>query len=315
MQANLMEYNIKQLLAKAIMQKKALIIVEGEDDRPFYLRITEYVGKKADVKASEVVRKPDGSYYGAGCTGVIDIVENLQPEIHKNPLCKKYFLGIIDSDYRRYKPDKNIEEIECLFVLKYYSYESHFITDNTIKQLITHTTRVAMQDVTDEIIAKTKERLPKAMNDIYYAGLAYLRAVDGDPDNNTVKRIYNAEELYQKEGNTTKIDKILKQKEELEQFANKMNISQKDILFVVKGKYLLYAFVQSVYGQIGILSSMCRSGQIEQCDYCKNGKTGHCIWKVKNQLRRSEYNNIAVDLSWKTELEIEYIKDRLSRLG
>jgi len=84
---------------------------------------------------------------------------------------------------------------------------------------------------------------------------------------------------------------------------------------VVKGKYLLYAFVKAVYEEIGKLNGRCRSGQIEQCDYCKNEKFHLCIWKVKNQIKRSEYNNVMIDVSWKTESEIEYIKNRLSVLG
>ena len=41
MSESLMKYNLHQLLVKAMMQKIPLIVVEGADDRPFYLRIAE----------------------------------------------------------------------------------------------------------------------------------------------------------------------------------------------------------------------------------------------------------------------------------
>lgn len=87
MSESLMKYNLHQLLVKAMMQKIPLIVVEGADDRPFYLRIAEAEGKRVQVIPSELVKKTDGYYYTPGCEGVIEIVEHVQGDIQRNPVC------------------------------------------------------------------------------------------------------------------------------------------------------------------------------------------------------------------------------------
>lgn len=314
MSESLMKYNLHQLLAKAIMQKVPLIVVEGEDDRPFYLRIVEAEGRKAQVMPGELIKRADNSYYTPGCTGVIEIVEDVQGDIARNPLCKKYFLGIIDGDYRRYAEGERLEP-ECLFVLRYYSYESHFITANAVKQLIAYTTRVGMQDITDEIIEHIMESTKRVMDDMYLVGLEILNERMNPLRVKLFAEDTKPETLYQEKNGTTIMDMVLEKEEELLRFAESEGIVREDIRSVVKGKYLLYAFTKTVYEQIGKLGDKCRNGQIEQCDYCKNGKFEHCIWKVKNQMKRSEYNHVIIDISWRTESEIGYIRNRLSVLG
>ena len=314
MSESLMKYNLHQLLAKAIMQKVPLIVVEGEDDRPFYLRMVEAEGRKAQVMPSELIKRADNSYYTPGCTGVIEIVEDVQGDIVRNPLCKRYFLGIIDGDYRRYTEGDSLE-LECLFILRYYSYESHFITANAVRQLIAYTTRVSMQDITEEMIKDILESTKRVMDDMYLVGLEILNERMNPLQVKLFAEDTKPETLYQEKNGITIMDMVLEKEEELTRFAESEGIVRDDIRSVVKGKYLLYAFVKAVYEQIGKLSDKCRHGQMEQCDYCKNRKFGHCIWKVKNQIKRSEYNHVVIDVSWRTESAIGYIRDRLSVLG
>lgn len=307
-------YNLNQLLVKAMMEKKPLVVVEGADDRPFYLRLIEDKGKKATVIASELIKKSNNSYYTPGCTGVIEIVKNLQGSFQKNPLSQNFFLGIIDSDYRKFTEEKL--KLIGLFVLKYYSYESHFVTNHSVKQLIAYTTRVGMQDITEEITANIMEDADKIKNDMYLVGLEMLKEKLDPSKEKLFQKDTKPEALYQKgrDNDVALIDRVREKETELLQFAESKNITYKDIFSVVKGKYLLYAFVKSIYEQIGKLQILCRKSIIEQCDYCQNKKSELCIWKVKNQLKRSEYNNVMIDINWKTEPEIQYIKDRLSAL-
>ncbi len=313
MSESLMKYNLHQLLVKAMMQKIPLIVVEGADDRPFYLRIAEAEGKRVQVIPSELVKKTDGYYYAPGCEGVIEIVEHVQGDIQRNPVCKKYFLGIIDGDYREYTEEDL--GLECLFKLKYYSYESHFITENAVRNLIAYTTRVGMQDIGEEIIADIWNAAKPVMDGMYLVGLEILNERMEPLREKLFAEDTKPETLYQVKDGNSLMDMVLDKEQELNRFAEYMGIKRDDIRCVVKGKYLLYAFVKAVYEEIGKLNGRCRSGQMEQCDYCKNEKFHLCIWKVKNQIKRSEYNNVMIDVSWKTESEIEYIKNRLSVLG
>ena len=52
---------------------------------------------------------------------------------------KKYVMGIIDRDVRQFL--NNLPSKNNLLVLKYYSYETHLITDVTIKRLLEQLTK------------------------------------------------------------------------------------------------------------------------------------------------------------------------------
>lgn len=188
---------------------------------------------------------------------------------------------------------------------------------HTVINLIAYTTRVAMVDISEQIIAEVMKDVENVKSDMYYVGLEILKERMDATRDKIFSKDLKPEALYQKkkDNSPTILEQVLANRAELEQFAVEKNIYKSDILSIVKGKYMLYAFVMAVYEGIRNLNTLCCEGKIEQCDYCINGQYEHCIWRVKNQLSRSEYNNIAVDLAWMTETQIDYIRERLYMLG
>ena len=70
--------------------------------------------------------------------------------IQKDNRLKKYVVGIIDRDVRQYL--NNLPVKENLLVLKYYSYETHLITDTTIKSLLEQLTKIPGSLITHEVV-------------------------------------------------------------------------------------------------------------------------------------------------------------------
>ena len=97
-----LQYQISTLLAVALMSEEPLVIVEGVDDVEFYKKITD---NKINVKCSEVIINSENNKYKPGCDGVIKIVEDVQTLLERDPRLEKFFLGIIDADYRNYSEE------------------------------------------------------------------------------------------------------------------------------------------------------------------------------------------------------------------
>ena len=134
-------YKISEMLAIAVMMEEPLLIVEGMDDVEFYKKIS-------------------GDKVKGRCRG--------------DERLEKLLLGIVDADYRRFLGE-DYPEYKGLFVLKYYSYESHFFTDASITNFISAVTSVRNSEITDEILVIAKQGIEATTRDLYYVGLEALR--------------------------------------------------------------------------------------------------------------------------------------------
>ena len=124
-----MQNDLEETVIVAFMCNLPVVIVEGQDDIKFYDNIATLNNINIDVRAIETV---DG--YAEGCEQVCDAMEEVQELIINDVRLKKYVMGIIDRDVRQYL--NTVPEKNNLLVLKYYSYETHLITDKTIGRLI-----------------------------------------------------------------------------------------------------------------------------------------------------------------------------------
>ncbi len=86
---------------------------------------------------------------------------------------KKYVMGIIDKDVRQYL--NNLPVKDNLLVLKYYSYETHLITDITIKRILEQLTKVPGSLITQEVIDCLKQDFESQSNELYYFSLEALK--------------------------------------------------------------------------------------------------------------------------------------------
>lgn len=309
---NEFQYNIDYLLAKALMNEEPLIVVEGIDDVEFYKKIAP---DEFQVKCSELVEKSDGNNYQEGCEGVIQIVRDIQNNVNRDSRLEKFFLGIIDSDYRVYMGQIDTE-LKCLFVLKYYSFESHFTSENSIKKFVSNVTRASETEITSEVINILKEGTRQVETNLYYAGLESLKGRMDSSYSSIVSYDSSPEALYEenKSTNRTSMLEILDKKEELDNFAETIGVSQEDYRNIARGKWLLYSITSTVYNNIEKVKQQCNEGKIKQCDFCRQGKIKKCIWGKSKKLTRNNYTHEMI-YSNLEETEIQYIKEKLKTMG
>ena len=304
-----LQYQISTLLAAALMSEEPLVIVEGGDDVEFYKKITD---NKINVKCSEVIINSENNKYKPGCDGVIKIVEDVQTLLERDPRLEKFFLGIIDADYRNYS-EETYSGYKGLFILKYYSYESHFCTDNSVINFISAVTGARKDEITEDILEIAKKGIEEHVKELYYVG---LQALEGILNQRTTLVSYDmtAENLFEEHEGNTIVKQVMERVDELDEFASEQEIKKEHYRCIIRGKWLLYTVAKIVYDNISEIKKSCKEALIEQCDFCRNEQYSQCIWGKKMELKRSQlvhyfiYNNLM-------EPEITYIKDKINTLG
>jgi hypothetical protein len=251
--------------------------------------------------------------YRPGCEGVIEIVEAAQGNLAVDERLERLFLGIIDADYRRFLNNEH-SEYKGLFMLKYYSYESHFNTDFSIRNFISSVTSATVGEITEEVLTVAKEGLAERLRDLYYVGLEALRSRKISGTKGLVNYDMNPEALYQEKDGKSIVTAVLARKEDLDSFAQENGITIEDGTYIIRGKWLLYTVAKVVYENIGKVKQKCVSGEIKQCDFCRSGISDRCIWGKKEELNRGQlvHKFIYVNLD---EPGIGYIKQKISTLG
>lgn len=127
---------------------------------------------------------------------------------------------------------------ENLLVLKYYSYETHLITDTTIKSLLEQLTKIPGSLITHEVVDWIKQDFESQLNELYYFSLEALKKMC---DNS-----YQADITYGLDGGAVigkskqyKWSLIETKTSDLDQFAIVHGISKSDLKYIAKGKWLL----------------------------------------------------------------------------
>lgn len=303
------QYKISTLLTAAFMKEEPLVIVEGVDDVEFYKKITN---KNINVKCSEVIVNSENEKYKPGCDGVIKIVEDVQTILEHDVRLEKFFLGIIDADYRNYS-EETYSGYKGLFILKYYSYESHFCTDDSMKNFISAVTGARKDEITKDILEIAKNGIDEHVQELYYVG---LQALEGKLNQRKTLVSYDmsAEALFEEHEGNTIVKRVMEHKNQLDEFACEYGIKKEDYRCIVRGKWLLYIIAKTVYDNISEIKRRCNEALIDQCDFCKQEIYKKCIWGKKMELRRGQlvhyfiYNNLM-------EPEIIYIKNKINALG
>lgn len=274
-----MKHDLDEWITEAIMSETPVIIVEGHDDIQIYEKIAERMNKNFWVEAVENING-----YAEGCDAVINCIKDLQPKVLEREENKKYILGIIDRDSREYREE--IPVVDSLFVLKYYSFESHFVTRNNLKNLLvemTFSTKKLIDDKTLNYIESEFKR--EGEQNLYYISLEALKSAC---ISSYVSEVNYAEEpgkLFSSDYQAILLPKIYAKKDELDAFAREKGIEIKDLKKIVKGKWLLHSYCNYIWEKIRYMKDDCTSGLINVCNYCKNDNTDKCLWKPKYSIQ------------------------------
>jgi hypothetical protein len=303
----MLAFDLDEVITSAIMSSTPAIIVEGKDDVKFYQMLASEIDKEIEVYAVENFED-----FGQGCNSVIDAITYLQYKINEKPENVNYVLGIIDRDARFFR-NEIPTGLKGLFILKYYSYESHFITRNNLIKLISFLTNIGVSNIPHNIISYIEEPVKSNLNELYYVSLEALK--------NACELQYKGEIGYSakpgKVSNETSrrrlLRGILKKKDELDTFAKELNITPDDLLFISKGKWVLHTFCESALKKIKELEQACSNGIIDKCQFCKTGNFKKCLWRVNFNCQIDAATQIL--LNWIDIDEVRYIIDKLGQLG
>ena len=295
-----------QLISRARMEKKPLIVVEGKEDIHIYEQFAKKVNKNVRVRAVETFPE-----YSEGCKQVKKFIEDAQDEISKNEENKKFILGIVDRDATYFRNE--LPELECLFVLRAYSFESHFVTRNNLEYALENYLNSNF-GITNKIIDYIMNEFYKSLSIFYYFSLEALK-------NACVKDYSGVVRFKMSHGHLKNVDDltedIMAKKDELDQFASGLNIRFSDAQIIIKGKWLLDHFIENTLKSISKLSDNCISNSLidgqERCTFCQNEITDKCSWKPKRGYNINTYRGFI--FQYHEVSEVEYIYEKFRRLG
>lgn len=295
-----MKYDLTETITAAMMCHEPVVIVEGMDDIKFYNNIATLNGLNIEVRAVETI---DG--YSEGCESVINAMNDAQVIFINDIRLKEYAIGIIDRDARQYRG--TLPSIDNLLVLKYYSYETHLITDATIKKIIKQLTKADSTLVTDEVVSFIKSKYAQQDEELYYFSLEALKKICDDT--------YVADIQYgEKCGSLTgglkahKWSKIGPKRDDLDQFANSKALSKSDIKYIAKGKWYLSSWCEFLYKISKELYQFCGTN-LPKCSFCEAGIPNKCLWRANvgfqlAGIENSLYTDFYIDMD-----EVQYIAD------
>lgn len=298
-------YEADELLAEAIMSSTPIIIVEGSDDVPFYEEIVKSLDKEIEVYASENLNISNGT---SGCNGVKTCLKEIR-DGSNGVNFTNHILGIIDKDASIYRGDEDLD-LEGLFILKYYSIESHFVNKENIKHIINRLTNTSTA-LLDSLNLENEifEDIKIECKELYYVS---LEALKGECDSN-YSSDYRYSHSIHKIINDNYEEKLSTKITDLDTFANSKGITNSfnNLLLIIKGKWLLEYFVLKMKDIMQNLTNTCSESKL--CQFCKAGDSTQCAFKLlfnynKEVVKPILFKNI--DIS-----ELDYIKDEISKLS
>lgn len=295
-----MQNDLEETVIAAMMCDLPVVIVEGQDDIKFYDNIATLNNLNVEVRAIETI---DG--YTEGCQQVCDAMTEVQELILNDVRLKKYVMGIIDRDVRQYLG--TIPEKDNLLVLKYYSYETHLITDKTIRRLIEQLTMIPGSMVTQDVVDYLKQDFDANSDELYYFSLEALKKM--------LNPSYQADIAYGVDGGAvigkSKIYKwglIEPKVEDLKQFALLYNITRNELKYIAKGKWFLSYWCDFLHRKSKELKLLCGIS-IPKCRYCEVGQNEKCLWRPSSSFQVPIIESFLHTTQFIDKDEVKYISD------
>lgn len=295
-----MQHDLEETVIAAFMCDLPVVIVEGQDDIKFYADIAQLNSLHIEVRAIETV---DG--YTEGCEQVCNAMTAAQNMIDSDPRMKKYVIGIIDRDVRQYLNTVPIKD--NLLVLKYYSYETHLITDETIRKLIEQLTKVPGSMVTQDVLEYLKCEFDMEAHKLYYFSLEALKKM--------CEPLYQSDIAYGIDGGAVigrgkeyRWGLIEPKKGDLDQFALAHSISIDDLKYIAKGKWFLSYWCDIIYRETKEMNLLCGI-KVPMCKYCEVGMHNKCLWKSRGSFQISTIESLLSTTQFIDRDEVKYISD------
>lgn len=295
-----MQNDLEETVIAAFMCNQPVIIVEGQDDIKFYDNIATLNNINVDVCAIETVVG-----YTEGCEQVCDAMTEVQNLFVNDIRLKRYVVGIIDRDSRQYLNTLPVKD--NLLVLKYYSYETHLITDKTIKKLIEQLTMVPGSMITQDVVDYLKQKFDSKADVLYYFSLEALKKM--------CEPSYQSDITYGVDGGAViggsknyKWGLIEPKVDDLDQFALSHNISKNELKYIAKGKWFLSYWCEFLYKESKELKLLCGI-KIPKCKYCEAGQNEKCLWRPSSSFQVPIIESLLYTTQFIDKDEVKYISD------
>ena len=295
-----MKYDLEETIIAAFMNRQPVVIVEGQDDIKFYDNIASLNNISVDVQAIEMI---DG--YSEGCEQVCNAMDAFSNIVHNDGRLKRYAIGIIDRDVRQYLDE--IPSNDNLLILKYYSYETHLITDATIKRVIEQMTMVPGSLITDEVVQLVKQNFYDSSRKLFYFSLEALKKRFDNSYEAAVEYGENGGALVGK-GRGYKWGLLEHKISSLNQFANMHDINENDLKYIAKGKWFLATWCDYLIKIVRELQNLCGTS-IPECKYCRTNRKDKCLWRVSSTFQREQIKSLLYTRQFIDEDEVKYIAD------
>lgn len=295
-----MKHDLDETILAAMMCHEPVAIVEGQDDVKFYANISSLENISVDVRAVETI---DG--YTEGCEHVIEAMNYANSLFQNDERLRKYVIGIIDRDVRQYR--NILPVIDNLLILNYYSYETHLITDNTIKKIVEQLTKAPAKLINQEVIDYLKTDYNSQNNELYYFS---LEALKGICDTSYQADINYGDKAGIVIGNSKsyKWNLISPKKQMLDAYALTMNINKDDIKYIAKGKWYVLSWCDYLNRKTKELVDLC-GNPLPRCIYCEAGEAEKCLWKQSSKFQVSMIESMLYTCQFIDLEEVKYIAD------
>ncbi|GFO73203.1 hypothetical protein BJAS_P3875 [Bathymodiolus japonicus methanotrophic gill symbiont] len=293
-------YEIDEVLNEAIMTGKPVIIVEGINDISIYSNMGESCG--VEVYAIEHI---DG--FSGGSDQVISAIQELNSLPNDTHTLSNHILGIIDKDVRDYRQE--LPGIEPLLVLKYYSIESHFVSDQIISCCLSNTIKANLDLVSDELCTQMMDEIEAKLSDLYYLSLEALRNSIVPGYSGTIS--YSSNFGYEIKPQT--IEYLSDKKHDLDYFAADRGINHciDTLKSISKGKWLIGIFSRELVNCIKGLQAKCEEGSIKTCRSCNSGDFDNCLYRLKDGFKGYKTIESLIQSYYQCD-DVQYIKDRIA---
>ena len=302
-----MKHDLKERILAAKMGSLPIILVEGKNDVKFYENLMKLHGLNAEILAIENI--PD---YTEGCKEVCRALQEFERIISESDVSlQAYLMGIIDGDARKYT--NNILQITNLLMLKCYSFETHLITQQALKDIVSTTTS-ATKIIDDKLFNVFNRRFVPIKNMLYYCSLDALKnKCESDYESIVTYSNDCVKSIVSQEMNIW--EKVEKRIDSLNKFAKEKNISIDNLKEIAKGKWYFHVWGSFLLNEIKKLSELCGQ-EITECQFCRAGNKNKCEWKLSTTINIPVIENILkqeknIDLE-ETGYIVEYIKEHLA---
>lgn len=295
-----MEYD--ELLNEAIMSETPMLVVEGVDDISIYEGICHQLEKYCEVVAVQNLKD-----MSEGNRGVIDFIKALLELNYEGDL-DKYILGVIDRDSRYYRGE--IVNVPAIFMLKWYSMESHFITRQAIRCVAEQCTRIQPKLLTDELVEMLYGKLMDTIMLLYYMSLECLKKACVKDYESLASYKMNVQHLK----NIGAFELLAERKDSLDEFASQVGVSNdlNGLLNICKGKWLIGEFSKFLICEIKILKEKCFRNEIEKCQFCHSGNNELCLYGFEGVYNEPQIANIIKKNEGYTQFG--YLRERIANM-